>query len=556
MNFPTEYKLENRNFQKELTELLETQDKINKKRLLLHCCCAPCSSYVLEYLHPYFDITIFFYNPNITAEKEYIMRKNELKRYLSEVSFGQEISIMDADYEPELFFEAAKGYEHCPERGERCTKCFELRLSETARRASGGAFDYFCTTLSISPHKDAKLLMAIGELCAEEYGVSYLPSDFKKKNGYKRSIELSGEYGLYRQDYCGCVYSRQAKKMSKKLPVGCFILLVCFFCLCSSGCYINGRGEGAETGQTQENSGRVQREIFAMDTIMDLTVYGSHAGEAVEQAVSLIHKLDKTFSVTNSASDIARLNAAEGKAVSVSEDTYELITRCQEISEMTDGLFDISVYPLVKAWGFTTDNLHVPTQNEIHQALAHVDYRKIKLLPENKIQIPENMQLDLGAAAKGYLSQKLMELFKSIGVDSALVSLGGNVQTMGTKEGGSNFVIGITDPSDGASIYGTIKVKDKAVITSGIYQRYFEENGVRYHHIMDRRTGKPAENSLSSVTAICDEGWKADALATALYVMGEEKAVAFQKEHPEIGIILIRKDGSFWQSDGVGLSVE
>ena len=112
MNFPTEYKLENRNFQKELTELLETQDKINKKRLLLHCCCAPCSSYVLEYLHPYFDITIFFYNPNITAEKEYIMRKNELKRYLSEVSFGQEISIMDADYEPELFFEAAKGYEH------------------------------------------------------------------------------------------------------------------------------------------------------------------------------------------------------------------------------------------------------------------------------------------------------------------------------------------------------------------------------------------------------------------------------------------------------------
>ena len=344
--------------------------------------------------------------------------------------------------------------------------------------------------------------------------------------------------------------------LPRGLPVSCFMLLVCFFCLCSSGCYINGRGEGAETGQTQENSGRVQREIFAMDTIMDLTVYGSHAGEAVEQAVSLIHKLDKTFSVTNSASDIARLNAAEGKAVSVSEDTYELITRCQEISEMTDGLFDISVYPLVKAWGFTTDNLHVPTQNEIRQALAHVDYRKIKLLPENKIQIPENMQLDLGAAAKGYLSQKLMELFKSIGVDSALVSLGGNVQTMGTKEGGSNFVIGITDPSDGASIYGTIKVKDKAVITSGIYQRYFEENGVRYHHIMDRRTGKPAENSLSSVTAICDEGWKADALATALYVMGEEKAVAFQKEHPEIGIILIRKDGSFWQSDGVGLSVE
>jgi hypothetical protein len=202
---------QNRNFQKELTEILGKQNIEEKKRLLLHCCCAPCSSYVLEYLHPYFDITVFFYNPNITEEPEYEMRKAELKRYLSEVPYGGEIHVMDADYEPGLFLQMAKGYETCPERGKRCTKCFELRLEKTAQKAAESGFDFFCTTLSISPHKNAKLLMAIGEMYAGEYGVSYLPSDFKKKNGYKRSIELSAEYHLYRQDFCGCIYSKEGK---------------------------------------------------------------------------------------------------------------------------------------------------------------------------------------------------------------------------------------------------------------------------------------------------------------------------------------------------------
>jgi thiamine biosynthesis lipoprotein len=259
--------------------------------------------------------------------------------------------------------------------------------------------------------------------------------------------------------------------------------------------------------------------------------------------------LDGTFSVTDTESDIYKINHADGKSVSVSEDTYALLTKCQKYSEMTDGLFDVSIYPLVKAWGFTTDDMHVPTEKEREQALSVTDYKKIKLLSGNKVQIGKNMQLDLGAAAKGYLSQKIMELFQTLQVDSAIVSLGGNVQTIGKKQDGSEFVVGITDPSDGTSIYGTLQVCDKAVITSGIYQRYFEENGKRYHHIMDKRTGMPAENSLSSVTVISDDGCMADALATALYVMGEKKAIAFQKEHPEMDIILIRKDGTFWQSD-------
>lgn len=560
MVFPDKYKEENRNFQDELTRLLSKTDATNKKKLLLHCCCAPCSSYVLEYLHPYFDITVFFYNPNITEEEEYTKRKNELKRYLSEVSFGDGIAMMDADYDASPFLAAAKGLESCPERGARCTKCFELRLSETAKRAKEGGFDYFCTTLSISPHKNAKLLMAIGEFLAEEYGVDYLPSDFKKKNGYKRSIELSQEYGLYRQDYCGCVYSKRLKDEKRKIsvkpeaPVRLLLLFFCLICIGFTGCRTN-PGETPEAGTAGETSGVAKRELFAMDTIMDITVYGDRASEAVEQAVSLIHKLEKTFSVTNPDSDISKINAADGEAVPVSEEAYELIKKSIEISNLTDGLFDISIYPLVRAWGFTTDEQHVPEDEEIRAAKAVIDYRNIRLLGQKQIRIKKGMQLDLGAAAKGYLSQKLMELFQSLSVDSAIVSLGGNVQTMGIKEDGSKFVVGITDPSDGTSIYGKIAIRDKAVVTSGIYQRYFEENGVRYHHIMDKRTGRPADNTLASVTVISDDGAKADALATALYVMGEEKAIAFQKQHSEIGLILIRKDGSFWQSDGVGMTL-
>jgi len=202
-----------RNYQKELDELIKNQE--GKKRLLLHCCCAPCSSYVLEYLHEFFDITIYFYNPNITEEPEYQKRKEELKRYLAEVSFGDKIHMMDADYEPDKFIEMAKGHEKDPERGPRCEKCFVLRLTKTAEKAREGNYDYFCTTLSISPHKNANLLMKIGEELAKEYGVAYLPSDFKKKNGYKRSIELSTEYHLYRQDYCGCVFSKRAREEEK-----------------------------------------------------------------------------------------------------------------------------------------------------------------------------------------------------------------------------------------------------------------------------------------------------------------------------------------------------
>lgn len=175
--------------------------------LLLHVCCAPCSSYVLEYISAYFDITAYFYNPNISPESEFVFRLSELSRFLEE-SGHREIGIISPEYDPREFYGIVSGMEELPEGGERCRKCYELRLRRTAEAAKTGGFDYFTTTLSISPYKNSAWLNEIGGGLAEEYGVSYLFSDFKKHGGYKRSIELSHEYGLYRQDYCGCVYSK------------------------------------------------------------------------------------------------------------------------------------------------------------------------------------------------------------------------------------------------------------------------------------------------------------------------------------------------------------
>lgn len=181
----------------------------SRPSLLLHACCAPCSSYVLEYLSEYFDITLFFYNPNISPKEENDFRQKELERLVAEMGLSDRVGIRVGKYEPERFSELARGLEELPEGGARCAKCYELRLSETARLAMEGGYDFFCTTLSISPYKNAEWLNGIGSAQGEKYGVRYLTSDFKKRNGYKRSCELSAEYGLYRQDYCGCEYSKR-----------------------------------------------------------------------------------------------------------------------------------------------------------------------------------------------------------------------------------------------------------------------------------------------------------------------------------------------------------
>lgn len=206
------------NYQKELDKLIEIlKTEVKVPRLLLHSCCAPCSSYVLEYLSSCFDITVFYYNPNIYPESEYTKRILEQQTLIGEMQTKYPVSFIAGQYDKDRFYEMAAGMEHLKEGGERCFKCYELRLGEAAKTAKEGGFDYFTTTLSISPLKNADRLNEIGVRLSEEYGVKYLQSDFKKKNGYKRSIELSREFGLYRQDYCGCEYSfRDAAKRKKQ----------------------------------------------------------------------------------------------------------------------------------------------------------------------------------------------------------------------------------------------------------------------------------------------------------------------------------------------------
>lgn len=201
-----------RNYQKEMDRLLERQTAEGKvPKLLLHSCCAPCSSYVLEYLSRYFEITVYYYNPNIYPPKEYEMREAEQQNLIlrmgEQEKFLYPVSFVAGVYQPEEFYQIAKGLEKEPEGGARCMKCYELRLRQAAFQAKAGGYDYFATTLTISPLKSAWKLNEIGEQMAKEYDVAYLCSDFKKKEGYKRSAVLSGEYELYRQDYCGCVYS-------------------------------------------------------------------------------------------------------------------------------------------------------------------------------------------------------------------------------------------------------------------------------------------------------------------------------------------------------------
>ena len=195
-------------------EILHNEGRL--PRLLLHSCCAPCSSYVLEYLTAYFDVTVFYYNPNITPAEEYSKRVAELRRLLTEAPYPHPPRLLEGRYDSAEVFEIARGLESLPEGGERCFRCYRLRLEEAARAAAEDGYEYFTTTLSVSPYKNAAKLNAIGGELAQQYGVRYLYSDFKKKNGYRRSIELSAQYGLYRQDYCGCIYSAEAARRKRE----------------------------------------------------------------------------------------------------------------------------------------------------------------------------------------------------------------------------------------------------------------------------------------------------------------------------------------------------
>ncbi len=202
--------MSNRNYQLELEKILSNiSHSDTPPTLALHSCCAPCSSYVLEYLTSHFNINVIYYNPNISTEEEFLYRMSEQRRLIESMPFKNKVTLTECDYNPQQFFDIAKGCETCPERGMRCHRCYRLRLEYAAKEALRTGADYFATTLTLSPLKDSAVINALGEELSSQYGVSYLPSDFKKRNGYKRSIELSKEYNLYRQNFCGCIYSKR-----------------------------------------------------------------------------------------------------------------------------------------------------------------------------------------------------------------------------------------------------------------------------------------------------------------------------------------------------------
>lgn len=289
-------------------------------------------------------------------------------------------------------------------------------------------------------------------------------------------------------------------------------------------------------------------EFFAMDTYMTIRAYGG--GEAVSEAERLIFKLEKKLSVTDPESEISRLNNM-GEA-ELSDEAAELIGEALRICEMTGGALDISVYPAVKAWGFTTGEHRVPKEGELSELLKVVDYRRIKI-EGNFVRLGEGMLLDLGAVAKGYAGDTTAALLRDRGVGSALLNLGGNVQCLGGKPDGSAWKIGVQDPK-GRGYIGILECRDNAVVTSGGYERYFEEDGATYWHVIDPSTCRPADSGLISVTVVGESGLFCDGLSTALFVMGKEKAAALWRETGGFEAIFVSENGDISVTEGLAES--
>lgn len=290
--------------------------------------------------------------------------------------------------------------------------------------------------------------------------------------------------------------------------------------------------------------------FLAMDTVMDLTAYGANGEQAVEQAESLIYDLEGLWSVTDEDSEISRAN--RGQSTPLSPQTAALLTQTLDVCASTNGALDLTIYPLVRAWGFTTGEYQVPDSGTIAGLLTKVDYRQVK--PEGgTLTLPDGVELDLGASAKGYAGDQVMELFRESGVTSALVTLGGNVQVLGTRPDGSPWRVGVRAPDpEQYALAGVVQVSDMAVVTSGGYERFFDQDGQRYGHILDPATGSPADSGLASVTIVSPSGTLADCLSTALYVMGREDAVEYWRTQTNaFDFVLIGEDGTVTISQGL-----
>ena len=347
---------------------------------------------------------------------------------------------------------------------------------------------------------------------------------------------------MKKQEYIYRCMQKYVKRAAAVFVIGCMVTGL------ATGCSTNGKSKGSQASLLKEQT----REVFAMDTYMTLKAYGKNAGKALDASVKEIERIENLVSTGKKTSEIARINQnGSGK---VSEDTMKLILRSRELYEDTDGAFDITVYPVMEAWGFPTQNFRVPSQEALDQLLLLTDAGNISYdKATKKISFgAEGMKIDLGGIAKGYTSSRIMDIYKENGISSGLVNLGGNVQALGTKTDGTKWKIAVQSPDDTEDYLGILSVQDKAVITSGGYERYFEQDGVTYHHIIDPKTGYPAESGLVSVTIVSKDGTLADGLSTSLFIMGEEKAADFWRKHKDdFDAILMSDNGTLYVTEGL-----
>ena len=314
-----------------------------------------------------------------------------------------------------------------------------------------------------------------------------------------------------------------------KKKIGIVLVLVLILTACQLG-NINKKEEMAHI------------QIFAMDTFMDLKVSGKNAQKAILEAEREINALERMLSNTIENSEISAINQNAGKdAVKVSDDTLYLLKEAREIYDFTQGAFDITIAPIIDVWGFTKEVKKVPDEETLKQKLDLVDMKKLQINEKNKTVFLEEsgMAIDLGGIAKGYATDKVSEIFIENGITSSVISLGGNVSVTGKKEDGSKWKVAIQDPLNNEGYAGVLYVEDTSVVTSGGYQRFFEENGKTYHHIIDPKTGMPADTGLLSVTIVCKNSTKADGLSTSVFIAGLEKGWQMWKDSQDFGIVFI-----------------
>lgn len=343
--------------------------------------------------------------------------------------------------------------------------------------------------------------------------------------------------------------------MLKKRIISLILALTCItFCGCSQTSTEISEQGGSSAVQS-DNSPKT-RDVFAMDTYMTLKAYGENAAQALEDAENEIVRLENILSVTKDDSDISRINNSHGTPQEVCDDTINIINAAAEYGNSTDGALDITIYPVLKLWGFTTGEYKIPTQDEIDNLLENVDYSRVAV-NGNEVSLPENFSIDLGALAKGYTGDKIMEKLRSDGIKSAIISLGGNVQALGLKPDGSQWKVSVRNPFAPDTDMCVVSIDGKAVITSGNYERYFQgDDGNLYWHIIDPADGFPADSGIVSATVIGDNGLMCDSLSTSLFIMGRERAENYYRENGGFDMILVTDDGRIFYTGGIADSFE